>query len=150
MASDGSSGAPAEISFTDSAETVSCRSMRSSSGPEMRARYRAISAGAPEEPSEAIHARVQAARARQQARYAGSGVSCNAALSARQVAAYCALDADCQAIVERACEKYHLSMRAVSRVQKVARTIADLAGEERISRAHVLEALKYRSADGAK
>ena len=109
-----------------------------------------ITAGASEEPSDAIRARVQAARAVQQARYAGSGVSCNAALSARQVAAYCALDADCQAIVERACEKYHLSMRAVSRIQKVARTIADLAGEERISRAHVLEALKYRSADGAK
>ena len=109
-----------------------------------------ITAGAPEEPSDAIRARVQAARAVQQARYAGSGVSCNAALSARQVAAYCALDADCQAIVERACAKYNLSMRAVSRIQKVARTIADLAGEERISRAHVLEALKYRSADGAK
>ena len=40
-------------------------------------------------------------------------------------------------------------MRAVSRIQKVARTIADLDGEETIRRAHVLEALKYRNLDGA-
>jgi len=108
-----------------------------------------ITAAAAEEPSSAIRARVQAARARQQARYAGSGVSSNAELSARQVSEVCALDDACRVIIERACEKYNLSMRAVSRIQKVARTIADLAGEEKIGRTHVLEALKYRNLDGA-
>ena len=58
-------------------------------------------------------------------------------------------DAASAALIERACAKYNLSMRAVSRIQKVARTIADLAGEEQISRAHVLEALGYRNLDGA-
>ena len=106
-----------------------------------------ITAAAPEEPSSAIRARVQAARERQQKRYAGSGVTSNAELSARQVAEVCALDDGCRAIIERACEKYNLSMRAVSRIQKVARTIADLAGEEKIGRTHVLEALKYRNLD---
>ena len=108
-----------------------------------------ITGSAKEESSDAIRARVQEARSRQQARCRDTGVSCNAELSARQVADVCRLDADCEAIIERACEKYNLSMRAVSRTQKVARTIADLAGRERIEKAHVLEALKYRNLDGA-
>lgn len=106
-----------------------------------------ITAGAKEEPSAVIRARVQAARARQQARYAKTHATCNAELSARQVSEFCALDEGCRALLERACEKYRLSMRAVSRVEKVARTIADLAGEERIGRAHLLEALAYRNLD---
>ena len=57
----------------------------------------------------------------------------------------CTLDRDCQALLERACERYQMSMRAVSRVQKVARTIADLAGEGQIGRAQLLEALAYRN-----
>ena len=108
-----------------------------------------IAQSAPEESSAVISARVQAARARQQERYAGTGVSCNAELTARQVADLCRLDEAGQALIERACEKYSLSMRAVSRIQKVARTIADLAGEEKITKAHVLEALAYRNLDGA-
>ncbi|MBQ7786322.1 MAG: YifB family Mg chelatase-like AAA ATPase [Clostridia bacterium] len=103
----------------------------------------------PEESSGAIRERVQAARARQQQRYAQLGVACNAELTARQVADYCGIDSAGQALIERACEKYNLSMRAVSRTQKVARTIADLAGEENVSKAHVLEALAYRNLDGA-
>ena len=84
---------------------------------------------------------------RQQARYAEEGIACNAELSARQVNEVCQLDAACQALIERACEKYNMSMRAVSRTMKVARTIADLAGEENIGRTHVLEALAYRNLD---
>lgn len=106
-----------------------------------------ITAGAKEEPSSVIRGRVQAARARQQARAAETHVTCNAELSARQVSEVCALDDGCQALLTRACEKYRLSMRAVSRIQKVARTIADLAGEENIGKAHLLEALAYRNLD---
>ena len=110
---------------------------------------REIASGAEEEPSAAIRGRVQAARARQQARYAEEGITCNAELTARQVTSVCALDDASRMILERACEKYNLSMRAVSRILKVSRTIADLAGGECISRAHVLEALAYRNLDGA-
>lgn len=109
---------------------------------------REITESAPEEPSAAIRARVQAARVRQQARYASEGIGCNAELSARQVQAYCRLDDACRALIERACERYHLSMRAVSRIMKVSRTIADLAGEAQIGRNHVLEALAYRNLEG--
>ena len=59
----------------------------------------------------------------------------------------CGVLASTKAVIKRACEKYQMSMRAVSRVQKVARTIADLAGEERIGKAHLLEALAYRNLD---
>ncbi|MDO4741493.1 MAG: hypothetical protein Q4A66_12570, partial [Eubacteriales bacterium] len=108
-----------------------------------------IANAAPEEPSSVIRERVQRARAMQQARYAGEDVASNAELTARQVEAHCRLGDAEQAIIERACEKYNLSMRALSRIKKVARTIADLAGEEQIGRAHVLEALAYRNLDGA-
>ena len=101
-----------------------------------------------EESSSAIRERVQAARARQQQRYKGSEAACNAELTARQVNEYCKLSDECQALIERACDKYHLSMRAVSRIMKVSRTIADLAGEEAIGRKHVLEALGYRNLEG--
>ena len=107
-----------------------------------------ITAGAPEEPSAVIRARVQAARERQQARYRDEDAASNAELTARQVNRYCAFDEGCQALLERACEKYHLSMRAVSRIMKVSRTIADLAGKEQIEKAHVLEALGFRNLEG--
>ena len=118
---------------------------------------REVTSSAPEEPSSAIRARVEAARVRQQERFAhlpcdgGAPIetTCNAALTARQTAEVCRLSAPVQAMLERACERYHLSMRAVNRTLKVARTIADLAGEDDISSAHLLEALGFRNPDGA-
>ena len=107
-----------------------------------------ITDGAREESSAAIRARVQAARERQRARYGESGIACNAELTARQVTDLCALDAASREVLERACARYQLSMRAVNRVLKVSRTIADLAGEEAIGRGHLLEALAYRNLDG--
>ena len=107
-----------------------------------------ITSGSAEEPSSTIRARVQAARARQQERYRETGVACNAEMTARQVNEICTLDSACQMLIERACEKYNMSMRAVSRTMKVARTIADLAGEEKIGKTHVLEALAYRNLEG--
>ena len=107
-----------------------------------------ITTSQPEEPSSVIRARVQAARERQQQRYRGTQAACNAELTARQASEYCVLDDACRALIERACEKYHLSMRAVNRVMKVSRTIADLAGEETIGKKHVLEALGYRNLEG--
>ncbi|MBP3657352.1 MAG: YifB family Mg chelatase-like AAA ATPase [Clostridia bacterium] len=107
-----------------------------------------ITGGVQEESSAAIRERVQRARQVQRERYGADGVRCNAELTSRQATEVCALDAASQAVLEKACEKYSLSMRAVSRVMKVARTIADLAGEERVSRMHLLEALAYRNPDG--
>ena len=110
---------------------------------------REITASAPEEPSAAIRERVQAARLRQRARLGTDGPVCNAELTPRQVGEICRLDDACQALLERACERYHLSMRAVNRTLKVARTIADLAGKEAIEKAHLLEALSFRNPEGS-
>ena len=110
---------------------------------------REITASAPEEPSAAIRERVQAARLRQRSRLGADGPACNAELTPRQVGEFCRLDDACQALLERACERYHLSMRAVNRTLKVARTIADLAGKEDIEKAHLLEALAYRNPEGS-
>jgi magnesium chelatase family protein len=59
----------------------------------------------------------------------------------------CPLAAAAQALLDAAFERLGLSARAVHRVLKVARTLADLAGADRLSAAHVAEAIQYRSLD---
>ncbi len=101
---------------------------------------------AQEESSAHVRARVEAARKVQQRRYEGEGIGSNAQLSAGQLERYCPLGADARALLGMAVQKYKLSMRAYSRVLKVARTIADLSGTD-ITGAHIAEAVRYRSID---
>ena len=101
----------------------------------------------PGEPSEAVAARVAAARARQQERFGKSALAVNAAMSAAEVRRHCALDDVAQRLLDTAFERLGLSARALARVLKVARTIADLGGAGRVASAHVAEALQYRSLD---
>jgi len=98
------------------------------------------------EPSAAVRARVVAARARQLARYAGAGIATNADLSAPLLTRHCTLDRAALAVLQSAARKLSLSARGYDRVRKVARTIADLAGEDAIGSVHVAEALQFRSA----
>ncbi len=96
------------------------------------------------EPSAAIRARVEAARARQRERFAGADLVCNADMGPRDVRLFCTLDETGRALVRQAMQQLQLSARAFHRVLKLARTIADLAGEERIAPHHLAEALQYR------
>jgi magnesium chelatase family protein len=91
-----------------------------------------------------IQQRVEAARKRQQARFADDELICNAEMGPGDLRKYCRLDATCSALMRTAMNQMQLSARAYHRVLKVGRTIADLAGEEKINPSHLAEALQYR------
>ena len=95
------------------------------------------------ESSGAVRERVEAARARQQHR---SGCI-NATLNNKQIEESCRLDEEGRRLLEQAIDRLGLSARAYHRVLKVARTIADLATEEKIRPAHLAEAVRYRCLD---
>ena len=94
--------------------------------------------------SAAERERVVEARERQLARLQGSGATCNAHMDAAQVRALVHLDADAERELWRDYDRGALSARGHQRVLRVARTIADLAGSDRVRRAHVLHALGLR------
>jgi magnesium chelatase family protein len=95
------------------------------------------------EGSATVRARVVAARERQLAR-AGRA---NAHLDVALTASTCRLERDDQRLLERAIDTLQLSARSMHRILRVARTIADLAGEEHIATAHLTEAIGYRRLD---
>ncbi len=107
-----------------------------------------INAGGAAESSAVVGERVRRARELQQQRYAGDGIHCNAQLDAKLSKRYCTLTPEAQAVLHMAVERMGMSMRAYSRVIKVARTIADLAGMDAIDTTHVAEAIQYRELDG--
>ncbi len=96
------------------------------------------------EPSTVIRARVLAARALQQKRYAGTGITCNARLSGRMLRQYCPLSPTQQDMLLAAVEQFSLSARAFDRILRVARTIADLAGHARPTDDDLFEAIQFR------
>ena len=97
------------------------------------------------EPSAAVRARVEMARARQRERYRGvSRVRCNAHAAGRWLDTHTPVDSDARDLLAAAAERSGLSARAYHRVLKVARTIADLDDSPTVAWPHVAEALRYR------
>ena len=109
--------------------------------------YRELKSGDGGMTSQQVRELVRAARARQAARFAGTRVSANAAMSPRMIKQHCTLDAACESLLEQAMTALGLSARAYTRILKVARTIADLEGAESIAAYHISEAINYRSLD---
>ena len=101
----------------------------------------------PAESSGEIRKRVNAARLRQTERYAGKGIFGNAQLTPGMMRECCPLTSSAQRLMEGAFDRLGLSARSYDRILKVARTIADLAGEAVIDDLHVAEAIQYRSLD---
>jgi magnesium chelatase family protein len=110
-------------------------------------KYRALAGKEEGEPSAMIKKRVDAAREKQEKRFGNSGVVTNARMTDRHIRSFCAIDEASHQLMEMAIEKLGLSARAMNRILKVSRTIADLEGLERIESAHVAEAIQYRSLD---
>ncbi len=99
------------------------------------------------ESSAELRRRVNEARKLQQRRYAGTGISSNAHIGTKLLDTYCALDSDCEKLMRNAYERLGLTARSYDRILRVARTVADLAGSERIERRHLAEAIQYRTYD---
>ena len=96
------------------------------------------------ESSAAVAERVMKARMIQKERFAEEGIFCNSAMNSRQMEKYCPLSDSCKALLEKIIDRMGLSARACSRIIKLARTIADLAGTEDILPEHISEAAGYR------
>lgn len=100
-----------------------------------------------EESSAEIKKRVNKARDIQLNRFKDSKIYSNSKMNEKEFKKHCVLNKECTDLLEIAFKKLNLSARAYNRILKVARTIADLEGKEYIEKAHILEAIQYRSLD---
>ena len=99
------------------------------------------------ETSQQIKERVIKARNIQYERFKGKNIYCNAQMGPKEIKKYCVLEESAGMMLHNAIEKLGFSARAYDRILKVARTIADLAGNEIIQSSHIAEAIKYRNLD---
>ncbi|MCD6352594.1 MAG: YifB family Mg chelatase-like AAA ATPase [Proteobacteria bacterium] len=110
-------------------------------------KYKELSQDSSGESSHNIGERVKSARCIQRERLLNTKIHCNAQMHSRHIKKYCQIGGDSKRLLEMAIDKLGLSARAYTRVLKVSRTIADLAGEESIQASGVAEAIQYRSLD---
>ena len=102
----------------------------------------------PGEPSSVIRERVIKARKIQEERFKPyKGIHCNAQMTEKMLHKFAEPDNSSLDMLRMAMERLKLSARAYSRILKVARTIADLAGNEQVQSQHIAEAIGYRSLD---
>ena len=99
------------------------------------------------ESSQEIARRVKRARDIQEERFRNEGIFTNAEMNNRHLRQFCALDEEGNRFMAAAMERFGLSARACTRILKIARTVADLEGKEKIGTDHLSEAVGYRFLD---
>jgi magnesium chelatase family protein len=109
--------------------------------------FEELSAKADGTSSELMREQVRKARQVQMERFGKDSSTLNSRMSTRQLRHYCQLDNEGKGLLKTAMDDLGLSARAHDRILRVARTIADLEGTERIQTAHLIEAISYRSLD---
>ena len=98
----------------------------------------------PAEASQRVRERVKTAHKIQLERFSGTTLTCNAAMTPKEIKEFCILEAPAQSLLRTAMKQLHLTARGFHRVLKLSRTIADLENSEGIKTHHVAEALQYR------
>lgn len=101
----------------------------------------------PAETSAVVRERVERAREIQRKRFSGEGIYTNSQMSNASIKKYCAIDSESEKLLEAVFRSERLSPRAATRILKVSRTIADLAGRDDISQDDVAEAIQYKTVD---
>lgn len=96
------------------------------------------------ETSTKVQDRVTAARRIQQKRFEGTRLACNSDMTPTEVREFCPLDSQASSLLKAAMKQLYLSARAFHRIQKLARTIADLENADSIKAPHLAEAIQYR------
>ena len=112
--------------------------------------YRDLAGTGEAESSKAVLGRVENARGFQRERFRNESIYTNAGMASRHIRKYCPVDARSGLLLEQAMERFGMSARALARILKISRTIADLEGIPSIDYDHVAEAVQYRSLDRSK
>lgn len=109
--------------------------------------YEELKNRAPAESSADIKRRVDAARLIQRKRFEGTDILSNSGMNTKALNTYCVLTPECEQLMHEAFDRMGLTARSYDRILRVARTIADLDGEETIGAMHIAEAIQYRTYD---
>lgn len=110
-------------------------------------KYEDLANRTPAESSSEIRKRVIAAREIQKKRFENTDITCNAFIPPSMMGEICKLEENAEKLLSSAFLRLGMTARSYDRVLRVSRTIADLAGEDRITSAHLAEAIQYRFAD---
>jgi magnesium chelatase family protein len=111
-------------------------------------KYSELSSKSEAEKSSSVRVRVINAREAQLMRFKNKkGIYSNSNMTSKEIKEFCKINTECEDLMKMAITRLGLSARAYDRILKVSRTIADLNGEEKISPAHISEAIQYRSLD---